>query len=80
MARVLWHVTMPLDGFIAGPDDAIDWVFEYPEPNATVEEAIRTTGLVLDWRPNASPECWQLDAGLTARHWRAIAPDIGVHR
>jgi hypothetical protein len=25
---VLWHVTMSLDGFIAGPDDAMDWVFE----------------------------------------------------
>jgi hypothetical protein len=30
---VLWHVTMSLDGFIAGPDDAMDWVFEYAEPN-----------------------------------------------
>ncbi len=79
MARVLWYVTI-LDGFIVGPDDAMDWVFEYPKPNATVEEAIWTTGLVLDRRPNASPECWQLDARLTARHWRAIAPDIDTCR
>jgi hypothetical protein len=24
--KVIWHVTMSLDGFIAGPDDAMDWV------------------------------------------------------
>lgn len=23
--RVLWHVTMSLDGLIAGPDDGMDW-------------------------------------------------------
>ncbi len=78
MAKVLWHVTMSLDGFIAGPDDAMDRVFEYPRPNAAVEGLIQTTDSVLDRRPNASPESSQLDAGLTARHWRGIAPDIGA--
>jgi hypothetical protein len=29
MAAVVWRVTMSLDGFIAGPDDAMDWVFDY---------------------------------------------------
>jgi hypothetical protein len=26
MGVVLWHITMSLDGFIAGPDDAMEWV------------------------------------------------------
>ena len=26
MSDVIWHVTMSLDGFIAGPDDSMDWV------------------------------------------------------
>ncbi len=26
MSRVIWHVTMSLDGFIAGPNDSMDWV------------------------------------------------------
>jgi hypothetical protein len=47
---VLWHVTMSLDGFIAGPDDAMDWVFEYAEPNPAVDEVIRTTGAILAGR------------------------------
>lgn len=29
MGKVTWHVTMSLDGFIAGPNDAMDWVFGY---------------------------------------------------
>ena len=26
-SKVIWHITMSLDGFIAGPDDSMDWVF-----------------------------------------------------
>ena len=37
MGAVLWHMTMSLDGFIAGPDDAMGWVFEHPGPNETRE-------------------------------------------
>jgi hypothetical protein len=29
MGKVLWHVTMSLDGFIAGPGDAMDWAFRH---------------------------------------------------
>ncbi len=32
MGMVLWHVTMSLDGFIAGPGDAMDWVLEHDDP------------------------------------------------
>jgi dihydrofolate reductase len=51
VGNVIWHVTMSLDGFIAGPGDAMDWVFEYPaEPNALAEDLIGTTGTVLAGR------------------------------
>lgn len=26
MGTLIWHVTMSLDGFIAGPNDSMDWV------------------------------------------------------
>jgi dihydrofolate reductase len=26
VSNLIWHVTMSLDGFIAGPDDSMDWV------------------------------------------------------
>jgi dihydrofolate reductase len=41
---------MSLDGFIAGPDDAMDWVFEYDEPSPIVDEIIKTTGAILAGR------------------------------
>jgi dihydrofolate reductase len=47
MGLVLWHVTMSLDGFIAGPGDAMEWVFENPEPNALAEEVVETTGALV---------------------------------
>lgn len=55
MGKVLWHVTMSLDGFIAGPNDAMDWVFGYvpldsPATRELLEEAIRSTGSVLSGR------------------------------
>src|SRR5260221_11662624 len=31
MAPVLWHVTMSLDGFIAGPAGAMDWTSEWDD-------------------------------------------------
>jgi dihydrofolate reductase len=26
VSKLVWHITMSLDGFIAGPDDSMDWV------------------------------------------------------
>ena len=48
--KVIWSVTMSLDGFIAGSNDEMDWVFQYTDPNPLVEEVIRTTGAVLAGR------------------------------
>jgi dihydrofolate reductase len=50
MAIVLWHTAMSLDGFVAGPGDAMDWVFQYNDPNPMVAEVIQTTGAVLAGR------------------------------
>ncbi len=51
LGKVLWGVTMSVDGRIAGPGDAMDWVFEYNwGPNAELQEVIRGTGAVLAGR------------------------------
>jgi dihydrofolate reductase len=49
VAAVVWHVTMSLDGFIAGPEDAMEWVFDYfsEESDETAGEVIQTTGAIL---------------------------------
>jgi dihydrofolate reductase/nitroimidazol reductase NimA-like FMN-containing flavoprotein (pyridoxamine 5'-phosphate oxidase superfamily) len=47
VGRVLWHVTMSLDGFIAGPGDSMDWVRGRAGPSETADEVIATTGALL---------------------------------
>lgn len=44
---VRWHVTMSLDGFIAAPGDAMDWVFEYFQSSPMEQETVASTGAVL---------------------------------
>jgi dihydrofolate reductase len=48
--KVLWHVTLSLDGFIAGPDDGMDWVVRFAGPNPVVDQVIQTIGAVLSGR------------------------------
>jgi dihydrofolate reductase len=48
--KVVWSATMSLDGFIAGPDDAMGWVFDHTGPNPAADEVIRRTGAVLAGR------------------------------
>jgi dihydrofolate reductase len=50
MGKVLWHVTMSVDGFIAGPGDTMDWVFGYAGPSPMGQEVIDTTGAILAGR------------------------------
>lgn len=50
MARVLWHVTMSLDGFIAGPGGRMDWMLGFGEQNDEVDELIPQIGAVLAGR------------------------------
>jgi dihydrofolate reductase len=42
---------MSLDGFIAGPDDIMDWISRHDAgPNTIAVEAIRSTGAILTGR------------------------------
>jgi dihydrofolate reductase len=51
VTKVVWHVTISLDGFIAGPDDAMEWVFEYPDSRLRLaDEVMRSTGAILAGR------------------------------
>jgi dihydrofolate reductase len=35
MSSVIWHITMSLDGFIAGPNDSMDWAVHEWSDNGT---------------------------------------------
>ena len=48
--KVLWHFTMSLDGFVAGPDHAMDWMTGFSNRPGLEEEYVETTGAVLAGR------------------------------
>jgi len=46
--KVVMNRSMSLDGFIAGPGDAMDWIFDFIEPDAAfLTEAAAATGALL---------------------------------
>ncbi|GLZ34502.1 deaminase [Lentzea sp. NBRC 105346] len=45
--KVRWHVTMSLDGFIAGPDDEMDWLPRGGGVPELARHVIDTTGAIL---------------------------------
>jgi dihydrofolate reductase len=62
MSTVIWHITMSLDGFIAGPNDSMDWaVREWSDGgadtrdidvkrSAIADEVLRSAGAILGGR------------------------------
>lgn len=49
MSKVIWHITMSLDGFIAGPDDSMDWVIgEWSDDGTTTRDIEVDRSLVAD--------------------------------
>jgi dihydrofolate reductase len=55
--RVLWHTVMSLDGFIAGPDDDMQWVFGIDDGGGgTGEEVVRSIGALLVGRRTQAVE------------------------
>jgi len=48
MEKLIWHTVMSLDGYIAGRDDDMDWVFGVDGGSGeTVAEVLRSTGALL---------------------------------
>ncbi|GAA2636828.1 dihydrofolate reductase family protein [Dactylosporangium fulvum] len=47
MAKILYSVTMSLDGFIAGPGGDMSWLTPYLGPNELVDELIPQIGALL---------------------------------
>ena len=41
---------MSLDGFIAGPDDAMEWAFKTDGPNRLADDVMKTTGAIVAGR------------------------------
>ncbi|WP_067805579.1 dihydrofolate reductase family protein [Actinomadura formosensis] len=91
--KVLWHLTMSLDGFIAGPDHAMDWMSGVTLSPGLFEEAVSTTGAILAGRrgydawarenPGRASErayggAWSGPIFVLTHHPEDAVPDSGV--
>jgi dihydrofolate reductase len=47
MAKVLWHVSASLDGFIAGPGNTMDWMSGVSGPNPVIPDVMSKIGAIL---------------------------------
>ncbi len=48
--KILWHSTMSLDGFVAGPGHEMDWMTDFTVRPGLIEEYVTSTGAVLGGR------------------------------
>jgi dihydrofolate reductase len=48
--KVLWHFTVSLDGFVAGPGHSMDWMTGFSARPGLIDEYVETTGAVLGGR------------------------------
>lgn len=64
--KVLWHFTMSLDGFVAGPNHSMDWFGETTFPEGLVDDYVQTTGAILGGRDawDHSPDTGQIYGGV----------------
>ncbi|MFD4351670.1 dihydrofolate reductase family protein [Nocardia sp. NPDC058518] len=86
--KVLWHFTMSLDGFVAGPNHEMDWMAGFSGKPGLEQEYTATTGAVLGGRdgwdafPGARPygggDAWQGSVFVLTHHPEDAAPDADV--
>ncbi|MFI7708929.1 dihydrofolate reductase family protein [Nonomuraea sp. NPDC049480] len=84
--KVLLHFSMSLDGFVAGPNHAMNWLTGITGRDGVEEEYIKTTGAVLGGRngwdrdPSARPysEDWNGPIFVLTHHPEDATPADGV--
>ncbi len=85
--KVLWHFSMSLDGFIAGPGHSMEWMSGFTGRDGIVEEYVATTGAILGGRDgwDAFPDVsttygglWHGHTFVLTHHPEDAAPTEGV--
>jgi dihydrofolate reductase len=65
------HHTISLDGYVAGPDDSIDWAFAFGEPTSLAEETMSRIGAIVAGRRwyELATERWDGVDGIYGGDW-----------
>ncbi|HZG94072.1 MAG TPA: dihydrofolate reductase family protein [Mycobacteriales bacterium] len=71
MSKVIWHVAMSVDGFIAGPDDTMDWISEREDHSAVADDVMSSVGAILGGRRwyDVATERYDGRAGIYGGAW-----------
>ena len=71
MSNVVWHITMSADGYIAGPDDEMDWMGDYELESPVGTKVLENTGAILAGRRwhDLAFERWDGRHGLYGGQW-----------
>ena len=71
MSKVVWHITMSVDGYIAGPGDDMSWMRNYELESPVGAEVIENTGAILAGRRwhDLAIERWDGRHGIYGGHW-----------
>jgi dihydrofolate reductase len=71
VSEVLWHITMSVDGYIAGRDDEMDWMGNYELDSPVGAEVIERTGAILAGRRwhDLAAERWDGRHGIYGGNW-----------
>jgi hypothetical protein len=67
--KVLWHLTMSLDGLIAGPNHSMDWMSGLSFAPGVVDEFVATTGAILAGRRGYDAAAGDPDAAPYGGAW-----------
>jgi dihydrofolate reductase len=72
MSKVVWHITMSVDGYIAGPGDEMDWMGNYELESPVGAEVIEDTGAILAGRRwhDLAIERWEGRHGIYGGQWK----------
>jgi dihydrofolate reductase len=72
MSKLIWHVTMSVDGCIAGPDHEMEWAFAYMGSNRIVNEVRDGAGAILGGRRwhDVAMERYDGRAGIYGGNWQ----------
>jgi dihydrofolate reductase len=82
MEKLIWHTMMSLDGYIAGRDDDMEWVFGVDGGSGeTAGEVLRSTGALLVGRRTNPPAEPPIVKGVTGRFLEVgIEEAVGIAR
>jgi dihydrofolate reductase len=71
MSDVIWHITMSVDGYIAGPGDEMDWMGDYELASPVGARVIEETGAILAGRRwhDLATERWNGRHGIYGGNW-----------